>query len=266
MKRVAIIIALILCIAFPFPAYAENFTGTDGSLTIELVYDNKPVSGIRVGIYYVATVAGKTPGVPEYTLTGGFTGFTHNKLNLLKSGSMEADVNKELSLALQSYAKAPGRNLQPLNNTYKSTNAQGTVEFTGLNAGMYLIVQENVPATGYRITPALIPVPAYDDKAKIWKYAFTVHPKTEYIPGGGDGDGDRTPGGDGDGDRRTNMPDPDVPLRGIDDNPTMPIDDDPIPLADLPQTGLLRWPVPVLGVFGSLLILAGLLVRREERA
>jgi hypothetical protein len=59
----------------------------------------------------------------------------------------------------------------------------------------------------------------------------------------------------------------DVPLANITPNPTptTTINDNNVPLARLPQTGLLWWPVPVMGIAGVVCLLVGLKGRRTER-
>lgn len=68
----------------------------------------------------------------------------------------------------------------------------------------------------------------------------------------------------------TELDDPDVPLGNRTPPPgnTPPddeieLDDPDVPLGDLPQTGQLWWPVPVLAVSGMLLLLVGLVRRRS---
>jgi hypothetical protein len=80
--------------------------------------------------------------------------------------------------------------------------------------------------------------------------------------GGGGNDG----GGGGGG---SDIPEEDVPLAEPEDEET--IEDEEIPLADmpliddLPQTGQLRWPVPVLVFSGAMLFVTGL-IRNRGRA
>lgn len=63
--------------------------------------------------------------------------------------------------------------------------------------------------------------------------------------------------------------DPDVPLGNVTPPPSktdppeeIELDDPDVPLGDLPQTGQLWWPVPLLAIAGALLILVGLAQRR----
>ena len=69
------------------------------------------------------------------------------------------------------------------------------------------------------------------------------------------------------------IPDTDVPLATTDpdhpDNPDDPddlleLDDPDVPLANLPQTGQLWWPVPLLAVAGMALVMLGLIVNRRN--
>lgn len=67
----------------------------------------------------------------------------------------------------------------------------------------------------------------------------------------------------------TELDDPDVPLGNrtpppgnTPPNDEIELDDPDVPLGDLPQTGQLWWPVPVLAVSGAFLLLVGLVRRR----
>ena len=64
------------------------------------------------------------------------------------------------------------------------------------------------------------------------------------------------------------MPDPEVPL-GPGETPEEPpvdIPDEEPPLAELPQTGLLQWPILVMSLAGLLLIAVGILSEQKRKA
>ena len=50
------------------------------------------------------------------------------------------------------------------------------------------------------------------------------------------------------------------------DPDTVNIDDPDVPLATLPQTGQLWWPVPLLAASGMMLLLLGLIWNRRGRS
>ena len=57
-------------------------------------------------------------------------------------------------------------------------------------------------------------------------------------------------------------PPPDFPP----DEPYEEIPDEEPPLAELPQTGLLQWPIPVMAMAGLLLMALGLLSEQKRKA
>ena len=117
-------------------------------------------------------------------------------------------------------------------------DAKGQALFSDLKPGLYLLIQEK-PAVGYeKMLPVLVSLPWYDTETESYLYDIdaTVKPET---------------------------------ARNATPAPT------PVPKPDpkLPQTGQLKWPVPVLAACGFALLLLGteLLVsdrsgqRKEER-
>ena len=106
----------------------------------------------------------------------------------------------------------------------------GKAVFADLKNGLYLLVQEEA-APGYRrVNPFLVSVPQYEEGRYI--YDVETAPKNEAGP----------------------EPEPTEPPP-----PTEP--DGP----DLPQTGQLNWPVPVLAVLGMLLVAAGVALCNAEK-
>lgn len=94
---------------------------------------------------------------------------------------------------------------------------EGKVLFADLQLGLYLLIQED-PAKGYYpVNPFLVSVPTYQDGT----YLYEV-------------DGS--------------------PKLALEIDPTPP---PPPPPPDLPQTGLQQWPVPLLAIGGTALIVLG---------
>lgn len=71
------------------------------------------------------------------------------------------------------------------------------------------------------------------------------------------------------------IPDTDVPLTTMDlpddtpDNPDddlIDLDEPDVPLANLPQTGQLWWPVPLLAMAGIMLVMLGIIWNRRGRS
>ncbi len=114
------------------------------------------------------------------------------------------------------------------------TDEQGNASFNNLDTALYLVVRTKAASQNqaYFADPFLVSVPL------LWEgqvnYVINVAPKYGWTP-----------------------QDPDTPIEPTDppqpQNPDKPAFDGP----KLPQTGQLNWPIPVLLVVGSILILMG---------
>ncbi|MCL2338073.1 MAG: hypothetical protein FWC60_11720 [Firmicutes bacterium] len=293
MKRLVIALIVLLCSALSGSAYAVDFSRTDDVLTIELVYGGQALSGIKVGAYLVATVE-EVNGAPKYTL---ISSLAPSQVAVPSDGVMTAAENKNLAQALAAYVKANN-----IAQTVQTSNGQGQVSFSGLRSGLYLVSQTDADSADYLVTPFLVPLPYNGDHG--WSYLVSAAPKTEpkppppkppvppnppNPPGGGggtpwdDGGGDdiisyNPPGGPAnppgftepwgpmtplsiDGGNGTDIPDS-ADVFAVPEAPAAP------PASSvliLPQTGLLRWPIPVLCGMGTLFVLLGLLIIQKER-
>lgn len=172
---------------------------TSGAISVTV----KAISDGKLSLYYVAEPDMEN-GDRFYQYTGDFADCT------LPLGDLS---DTELAGKLVKYAKKPvAEKVVPKN---------GFVKFSGLEEGLYLVVQHK-PANGYTINPFLVTIP-FDGKydvnanAKAGEPAPTEPPETTKptTPGGGGG---KPP---------------------------------------LIQTGQLNWPVPVLAIAGMLLFAAG---------
>ena len=103
-----------------------------------------------------------------------------------------------------------------------------------------------------------------DWKIKVESYTTATPPAPGPGPGPGPGP---DPGPDPDPDEdEFIIPDDDVPLGDLPDEELEDILDEEPPLAILPQTGLLQWPIPVMCAAGLLLIALGLLSEQKRKA
>ena len=77
-------------------------------------------------------------------------------------------------------------------------------------------------------------------------------------------------GGGGEGGGEIIIPDDPPPLSpppSIDepDEELEELPEEDVPLAELPQTGLLQWPIPLMAIAGIVIFLAGYITNRKER-
>ena len=108
-----------------------------------------------------------------------------------------------------------------------SSFEDGVVTFDGLELGLYLIVQTKNLFVYEKITPFLVSVPLWDEDHYL--YEIGVSEKFELK-------------------KRPSVP----------DSPDEPGD-------TLPQTGQVKWPVPVLLTIGLMLIVSGATLRRKSK-
>ncbi len=117
-----------------------------------------------------------------------------------------------------------------LAGTPAELSQEGTVHWEGLRPGLYLAAQTGPGPKGELCTPFLVTLPVWDGSQ--WQYELDASPKTGVVP----------------------PPSPTNPTKP--GTPGKP---------HLPQTGQLRWPVPVLICAGTALVLTGLLLLRKKR-
>ena len=160
--------------------------------------------------------------VGAVSVTDGNAGFA--PVPELADGPALADLN-DPGLARELAALAQSRNLSGIQEEI----LMGWVTFAPLEPGLYVVTQKQSQATeGFdAIQPFLISLPRWENGSYV--YDLTAAPKVPLVP--------------------EETPPPPPPSE-----PTTPPPDDP---PDIPQTGQLNWPVPVLAVSGMTLFVLG---------
>lgn len=140
-----------------------------------------------------------------------------------------------MAASLASWAKE--NNISP--SMQADTTKEGTAAFKAVSTGLYLVVQNGF-ADGKKgsyseIQPFIVTIPMTGDAGTEWIYEINAQPKVNPVA----------------------TPAPTV-------KPTDPPSDN-----TLPQTGMLRWPIPVLGVGGIVLFSIGWVLffgkKKEDR-
>ena len=261
MKRIISIIIIMLTTAGS--AAAIDLTRNDGQITVELRHGTTILGNVDLSLYRVADVDASG----NFTLVSAFAGSGVN-LDVSSTGNsgIDAGVNRTLSNALLTYATTNN-----ISRTQGRTNNSGVAVFSGLTPGMYLIAQTNSGgANGYTMQSALIQLPTFDNS--VWVYRITSDPKIE-PPSTRPSRPTRPTTPTTPTDPAVDIPPEDVPQVAPGDpdpvDPTVPDDEiiDPKPpLADLPQTGQLRWPIPMLAALGMLMTITGAwMINRKKR-
>jgi len=179
-----------------------------GSITVNMVYKEKPVKGGTLSAYYVGCVQ-ENDGNYSFIKTPDMASFPGDYSDL---------DSPELVKEIAAYVKA-----QKLDSCAQADNMDGKAVFSGLELGLYLIVQTTASKGFVPVSPFLVSVPINLDGHYV--YDITAEEKFQLYQ----------------------KPKPTTP--------TDPTDD------QLPQTGQLNWPIPVLATAGLLVFSVGWLLR-----
>ncbi|MCD7771184.1 MAG: hypothetical protein LUH23_03760 [Oscillospiraceae bacterium] len=145
-----------------------------------------------------------------------------------------------------------------VNGTSIAVGSDGTVTFSGLETGIYLIVPSTNP-TGYDIEPSVVPVPLdgeYDVEV-VTKIEPTTTPDTPDYPTPTTTTTVTEP------DEEVTVPEDEEPS---DTDEEVDIDDEPdVEEETLPQTGQLNYPIPIMAGAGGVCVAAGLILTKTDK-
>lgn len=218
-KRIsALLAALVLMLSVSAVAFAHEVPDTERdncSIRVVMHIGDTKIPGGTLQLYRVGGIT-ENDGGYSWTPSGDFA----------DCGLSFADVQSpELA---QDLAKLAAKKT-PL--AEEKVGEDCTVAFTGLETGLYLVVQSKA-APGYeKAEPFLVSVPYYEDGS--YKYDVEAWPKVEI-------------------EKETPPPTPAPPATK--------------PPEKLPQTGQTNWPVPLLMVLGLALMIAGWILRYGRKS
>lgn len=135
------------------------------SVTPRSVEGEHPVIQETSFTLYQVGEAAEQNGNLVYTLTGDFSGSKAELSDLKVPGLAET---------LADYADA-----QRLKGTVQTADSEGTVRFTDLELGLYLLVQGDAAKGAYATDPFLVSVPMISDSGTEWIYDVDASPKAE---------------------------------------------------------------------------------------
>ena len=283
-RLAALLLALCLAVCCGLPALAAPAASANIDLnrtgTIEVtLYDHQndtPLRGGQLTVYKVADAA-RTNGDLRFVYTADFAG----------CGIALGDLT-DSTLASRLEAKLPA-NAQ---GTTRSVSEEGTVSFTKLPLGLYLVVQTEASKGYEAVNSFLVSLPMAGESG--WLYTVDATPKvgaatpdmtpeepdtpTPTPPNEpdkptepGDPDTPDMPENPNDPSQPVSPGEPDGPVNpGSPDNPAAPgaPDDPALPGspdgAVLPQSGQLNWPIPLMACSGMLLFAVGWVLTRKE--
>ncbi|MCR4752722.1 MAG: hypothetical protein K5852_10555 [Eubacterium sp.] len=229
------IICTMMLVTLSVPVMADEAIASQpdysrtGSITVDIHTSDKsqkPVPGATLTIYKVARAVGT-----EFEYTEGFIDCPSEYLKGEKGIGSNEPGEHEISAKLAAHALA--KKIQPYGEQEVKLNSAGkaVAVFTGLDLGLYLVVQKS-PANGYtNIAPFSVTVPGWNGKEYI--YDVDAYPKPGVVT--------------------TITPKPSI-------TPT-PVKPPPL----LPQTGQLWWPVALLIAVGAILLISGLVSEKRKK-
>ena len=227
----------VICAFLLFPADSYAAGTTPLTLTLTLRSGSTPISGLTASLCRVAEIK-EEPGAIIYVSTTEFAG----------AGVSFADLStsKNILLADELDVYASVNNIVRISGV---TNEAGNVSFQSLNSGLYLVAQLNGETNEYIFAPFLMSV-----TETIAAYGvINAYPKTEPQK------------------KPTPSPNPSPnpsPSPSPNPSPNPSPAPSPVPTENpeekpaekLPQTGMLQWPIPVLGTLGLLAIVFGVIL------
>ncbi|MBP1736601.1 MAG: hypothetical protein H6Q60_482 [Oscillospiraceae bacterium] len=148
---------------------AIDFTKT-ASLSLTEIASNtsKPISGLEITIYRVASFSTSTGA--SYTLTSDFAscGVTINSLST-------AEAQAAAASAIADYIDSSS-----ITGTSATTDSSGYVSFSGLELGLYLVRVTSTSGTNVTTasSPFLVSLPMTDDSGTTWVYDVNAKPKS----------------------------------------------------------------------------------------
>ena len=255
----AVLLAAVMMLSMITSAAAveseENFKG---SITVTLERKDKPVKGLEVTLYQVGTGAVENNNW-QFALVEALASEVGDlELNGLSAAEVEAITDT----LVKRIKKMPAEEKAALTVATKASDENGEIVFDDLGAGVYLAVRTKL--SGYEFAPALVYLPYGDETG--WDDEIAVNPKVSVNQGSDPKDPPKDP--------PENPPEiPDEPPPGGNKeyppgdpgDPGVELPEEEVPLATLPQTGLLQWPIPVMAAAGLLLLGTGMLVERKRR-
>ena len=165
-RTLALLLSLLLCLAFPAAAMAHEVPDLSqtGSISVAMVYDGETVSGGSLMLYRVGNVS-EDDGNYSFSLAGDFA----------DSGVSLADISHAaLAGELAEYASA-----RHIEGAAEPISEDGRMTADGLTPGLYLVTQENA-ADGFEpISPFLVSVPMYDGGTYV--YDVDATPKLDTL-------------------------------------------------------------------------------------
>ncbi len=256
----SLLLAVLLCCTSLTAFAAADTPSLDlskkGSISLQLYSEENdaPVKDGTLALYQVADLYLEN-GNMAYENTAEFSSIT---------SALDAE-DSELAAELAAYVSSNG-----IEGTYAEIASDGSVAFTELPLGMYLIIQTEQSTGYYAIEPFLVTVPMAGENS--WVYDVDASPKTEIAV---QPETPETPAGSSETPAESEKKESEENAAALvtgeetsSGSGTGTSAEGAETLASsLPQTGQLYWPIPILlGVGIALIVFGTIFNRRKEHA
>ncbi len=256
----SLLLVLLLCCTSLTAFAAADTPSLDlskkGSISLQLYSEENdaPVKDGTLALYQVADLYLEN-GNMAYENTAEFSSVT---------SALDAE-DSELAAELAAYVSSNG-----IEGTYAEIASDGSVAFTELPLGMYLIIQTEQSTGYYAIEPFLVTVPMAGENSWVYdvdaspKTEIAVQPETPETPAGSS----ETPAASEKKEAEENAAALVTGEESSSGSGTGTSAEGAEALASsLPQTGQLYWPIPILlGVGIALIVFGTIFNRRKEHA
>ena len=269
-------VLLMLAAILPTAAAPPIDTAAACSLTIQTEYAGSPLAGMRFSLYRVATVAESG----YYTLTADYAASGTDVNGVTDAGGWRAAAASLAAWTAEHRVAALAQ---------ATSDAQGEATFAALTPGLYLVGETRLVAGRQQYIGGafLVALPGITD-AGVWFYDVTAIEKVEEKPYKPPTPPDTTKPGEtteptgttasgatgttapeettipGEVTGTTEPEETTTPGGSTEPGETTEPGTTTAPGGDLPQTGQLKWPVPVMFGLGVLLSTIGILLRRRD--
>ncbi len=219
--------ALAFTLILPAGAVEVLDPQREGSLTIRLKLPDNLRSYGTLTLYRVGEI--RFEDLDDPATEENEAGYYFHPVAALDDGTLSLLDLDQAELAQTAAELAAQAELEPAATadiTYDDDEEIAVAAFTGLELGLYLVVQEDAASGYHALAPFLVSVPYQTEGTYL--YDVTANAKSEL---------EKEP----------------------ESQPTQP------PEPDLPQTGQLNWPIPTLAAAGMLLVAIGLVLRSKKR-
>lgn len=255
----ALLILFMIFLSFsPLCAFASEKIDSSacGSISITVKSPDKKelLEGVEFNFYRVGDIS-QSDDKFVYTLAEGYK---ESGVSLAVNG--ENEFKKETAAILTSFVQNNG-----ITGISVKTNDEGTAFVGNCKTGLYLVVPEGMPSSlPYGpINPFLISLPAISSDGDTWEYSVKAAPKVPLYPADNTAttnkNGTTTKPSSSYTSAKSNVANVSTSKPYNPTAPTKP--------SQLPNTGMLKWPVPIMAAAGPVLFAFGYLdvIGRKKR-